>query len=355
VATIESGLVASPAERRPGSAETLAEELARTGAPATPPVPAPPAFAPGDLDATTVMPALGNVGAPADQTRVMAPAEPPPRRPEPAQPAPVERREGSGMGPLLAVLLVGAIGFALWVALKKPMGNIETPSLLDKSQAQAEQMLKELELKPTLAGSSYNDQVPDGRVQDQEPDPGARLKAGDEVKFWLSKGSRFVAVPSVIGRREGDAKRELREAGFTFGGTEFVAQPDAPDGVVVAQYPKAGIQGEREDPVRLFVNRRPKEPPKAAPEPEPTAEPQPDAEAGKEPDGAAQEPVTEGAKEPDILDRAVNELKKEAGKAIEKTAQDMKERAAEAAREKAKELKDRIREGIGGGKDEKGQ
>ena len=302
VAAIESALARDRAER-PSSPQAFGEALTR---PAPEPL-RPPA---ADLAATTLL------SAPPPSS--LPPLPPPPQPALPPASAPVER-EGGGCGAFLGVLLVLAIGGLLYWALVHPRGGIEAPPLAGKSQAQAAQALRDLGLKARLTGSTYDETVPDGQVLSQDPPAGTRLKPEEEVRFTLSKGSAYAVVPSLLNRTEREARSVVTKAGLTYGGSETVSQADAPDGVVVAQFPKAGAKAGRGDPVRVFINKRPKD----SPAPPPT-EPK--------------EAETKGAKgEPGILEgavgKAVEDIRTGAGKMLEDTATRARERTREMVKE----------------------
>ena len=56
--------------------------------------------------------------------------------------------------------------------------------------------------------------MPFGRVIGTEPASGTTAYRGDKVRLLVSKGSQYLAVPSVIGMDTEAATARLEEAGF---------------------------------------------------------------------------------------------------------------------------------------------
>ena len=91
----------------------------------------------------------------------------------------------------------------------------------------------------------------DGIVVSQEPETGATLKEGSAVALTVSKGSKPVTVPDVVGTTSSQATATLRDAGLQ---VNVVGVPsDQPSGTVVAQSPVAGKQAKSGGIVRLNV------------------------------------------------------------------------------------------------------
>jgi len=91
----------------------------------------------------------------------------------------------------------------------------------------------------------------DGIVVSQEPESGATLKEGSAVALTVSKGSKPVTVPDVVGTTSSQATATLRDAGLQ---ANVVGVPsDQPSGTVVAQSPVAGKQAKAGGIVRLNV------------------------------------------------------------------------------------------------------
>ena len=93
--------------------------------------------------------------------------------------------------------------------------EIEMPDVTDKTQTEAEAMLKELGLKTTVQKANSST-ITIGNVVSTDPVAGTQMKAGDTVILTISigEGDTAVRVPDVIGWSEADAKASLSQAGL---------------------------------------------------------------------------------------------------------------------------------------------
>lgn len=93
--------------------------------------------------------------------------------------------------------------------------EIEMPDVTDKTQTEAEAMLKELGLKTTVQKANSST-ITIGNVVSTDPVAGTQVKAGDTVILTISigEGDTAVRVPDVIGWSEADAKASLSQAGL---------------------------------------------------------------------------------------------------------------------------------------------
>ncbi|MBI2300598.1 MAG: PASTA domain-containing protein, partial [Armatimonadetes bacterium] len=110
-----------------------------------------------------------------------------------------------------------------------------------------------LKLRPDIIERAFDDNVPDGHVVSQDPPGEMKLKAGEGVKLVISKGPRFVTVPSLKGLSERQAKNLLAKSGLSFGGSESTQLDGVAEGVVTAQAPPAETRVEKSTSVQLFV------------------------------------------------------------------------------------------------------
>jgi eukaryotic-like serine/threonine-protein kinase len=99
-------------------------------------------------------------------------------------------------------------------------------------------------------------QKPAGQVADQNPPAGEQVVQATEVVLDVSKGVKTVAVPSVVGLSEADARSALEGAGFQVQSAS--APSDAtPEGNVSAQNPGAGADAPKGSTVTITVSAGP--------------------------------------------------------------------------------------------------
>jgi serine/threonine-protein kinase len=312
---IDAALSRDPAQR-PASAAALAQTLGRPESAVVVPTRAP-------LDRTTIFtPTAAVEPAVVAPPPTLAPTEDL-RSPQPS---------GGGCGPLVSLLLVVGIGLALFYGLKWARG-VEVPALAGKSEDQALAALQTAGLKGTLAGSEFDDTVPDGQVVRQDPGAGSRLAKDGTVKITLSKGSRYVEVPTLSNLSEREAGALLAKVGLKVGGKDYAHQAGAPDKVVVAQNPAGGTKVDRGSAVGLILNQRPKD----------AAEP--------DKSGGAAGGVNS------VVDQTLDKIKDQAGKAVGDELSKAKEKTREGVKnglqEAEKWLKDQFSGGDKGKADDK--
>jgi beta-lactam-binding protein with PASTA domain/tRNA A-37 threonylcarbamoyl transferase component Bud32 len=128
------------------------------------------------------------------------------------------------------------------------------PELVGKDVPTATAELEAVGLRTGLVTEQFSDQ-PVGVVLSSNPDPGEALKPDTPVALVVSKGLEMLPVPSVVGRSQADAGRQLEDAGFTTSVREVFSE-DVAKGTVVGQTPSDG-QAPRGSVVALDVSKGP--------------------------------------------------------------------------------------------------
>lgn len=196
-----------------------------------------------------------------------------PPGPDPYAAAQVSRtrvwRRGESAAPLALWLLLFALGVAaavfLAVLLLTRDGGEEAserartttlPNLLNADHVEAATRLEELGLVvdtfpvPADLGA--------GTVVAQSPGPASEVGPGSFVRLDVSLGPAAqaeVAVPDVTGARGREARRRLREAGFTVQTLLRDARSPEEAGTVILQQPAAGTRAPALSQVHLYVAR----------------------------------------------------------------------------------------------------
>lgn len=97
----------------------------------------------------------------------------------------------------------------------RPLGSLQTPDLVGRTQEQAESALTTFSLTADVT-HDYSSLVESGVVMMQAPAAGALIDPGDTVGFVVSKGPApvTVKVPAINGKRQADAEAALRAVGL---------------------------------------------------------------------------------------------------------------------------------------------
>ncbi|GAB2494850.1 Stk1 family PASTA domain-containing Ser/Thr kinase [Nocardiopsis aegyptia] len=107
--------------------------------------------------------------------------------------------------------------------------GIEVPAVTGQELEEAQRTLEELGLTVTVTEEESED-VDEGVVITQSPDNGSTVGAGGAVELTVSTGPPGIDIPDVTGKRVGEAKDLLEDAGFKvkveriFGGNVVVSQ-----------------------------------------------------------------------------------------------------------------------------------
>jgi len=97
---------------------------------------------------------------------------------------------------------------------------------------------------------------PVGQVVDQDPAAGENVVEGTEVVLDVSKGTKQVQVPNVVGMPEADARATLDQAGFEVTSTSAPSDT-TPEGNVSDQNPDGGTQAAKGSTVSITVSSGP--------------------------------------------------------------------------------------------------
>jgi serine/threonine-protein kinase len=138
------------------------------------------------------------------------------------------------IGTLIAVGL-----FSAYVGMRIAVRGteVEVPSILGKSMAEATQLLEEIHLRNEVIGERFDLQYPEGTVVSQHPQPGGRMKTEGKVQLIVSLGEKTNPVPDLKGASLRVAHLMAREAGFEFGSISEISIAGIEEDHIVEQFP----------------------------------------------------------------------------------------------------------------------
>jgi serine/threonine-protein kinase len=147
---------------------------------------------------------------------------------------------------VIIVAAIGYVGYRLIQAIGGDFGArgggnvVEVPNVLNKAEAQANEMLRSAGLLPKTMTSNYNDLVPAGQVFQQNPEAGMRIRPGRPVNLYISLGPASFIVPDMYGEHIDNAPARLSKAGFHLGSVQKIYTKQVPNGRIINQSPKKG-------------------------------------------------------------------------------------------------------------------
>lgn len=163
----------------------------------------------------------------------------------------------------LAICLGLAMAFAFLILfVVMPLAikgdEIEAPNLVGESQSEAEQRLKNSNIRFQIDPNSarFSSESPAGYIVDQSPPPGVKMKRRKPIQLILSKGPESSVAPDVIGKQLREVETLIQAVGLKMGGVVKIHSDDFPQAdSVIAQYPPAESDLKRGDKVDFLVSK----------------------------------------------------------------------------------------------------
>jgi len=153
------------------------------------------------------------------------------------------------------VCLVGLSAGMIFLTLRilVPPQRVEVPSVVGKEAKEALVLLGEQDLALKLMGKKYSSQVPEGIIISQFPSPGTRVHKNREIKIFISGGIKLVVAPSLVGKREREAKIYLAQRGLRFAAVSYV-HAQIPQGEIISQFPSPETEADVENGINILVS-----------------------------------------------------------------------------------------------------
>jgi eukaryotic-like serine/threonine-protein kinase len=134
--------------------------------------------------------------------------------------------------------------------------EVEVPDLSGLGESEAERSLVTAGLGMEVDSRRFSPVVPRGRVLEQSPVAGSKVKQDRRVRVRVSLGEREFAVPEIRGASLRSAQLQLVERGLMAGNTLYAHTPDGEPGTVLFQDPSPG-ETESDPAVDVLVSLGP--------------------------------------------------------------------------------------------------
>ena len=142
------------------------------------------------------------------------------------------------------------------VVVSKGKEIVVVPTVVGKTQEEAEQELEELGLKVEIIEEN-NDKVEAGYVIKQEPVEGEEVAGKSTVKVYVSKGVKMVTVPNLIGKSLDEAKKLIEDAELTLEAVITETDTTKDDNTIIKQTLEATKEVEVGTEITITVNSLP--------------------------------------------------------------------------------------------------
>lgn len=154
----------------------------------------------------------------------------------------------------LLVLIVGASAYLTLTLIIKSEDTVVVPDLSGKNVVYVLELLTDLGLNTKVKGSEYSADVPENNVIFQEPEPGAEIKKGRDVRIIISKGAKSILIPNLKRLSVRQARIILEENSLRRGEISSTHSNTIRKDEVIAQVPSQGTMITRGECVNLLVS-----------------------------------------------------------------------------------------------------
>lgn len=151
---------------------------------------------------------------------------------------------------LLAFLVAVLAGLGAYYFLTQE-DEKTVPAVIGLRQEPAEASVRDAGLDPQA--TRQDSSRPRGVVLEQDPEPGAKVDEGSDVRLVVSNGPARETVPEVVGETEAAATSALTDSGFKADVTKAFSDKKA--GTVVSQEPKGGTNLKEGSTVALTISQ----------------------------------------------------------------------------------------------------
>jgi serine/threonine-protein kinase len=161
---------------------------------------------------------------------------------------------------IYAALFLGALLCSFYLASKwiiQGEKEVVVPNLVGHDTVYALDLLTSLGLNIKVGGFMWSETIPKNVIAFQEPASGTRLKRDRDVKVVLSRGSKTVRVPNLVGVNIREAELVLSQNGLNRGGICRIHSPQHPRDTVIAQSPAPLQQTERGQGIDVLISDGP--------------------------------------------------------------------------------------------------
>jgi serine/threonine-protein kinase len=160
---------------------------------------------------------------------------------------------GSAFVVFVAGLLVYILAFGKIDLILPQNPNVAIVDVTNQTLEDGSQALSDLGFV-VVQEEATSDTVPAGSIISTDPKAGIEAPKGTQVKVVVSTGPSEVAVPSLLGLTEEEAKAALAAAGLELGNISQGTSPTAPAGKVIESSPEVGTYTASGSTVDLIVS-----------------------------------------------------------------------------------------------------
>ena len=160
---------------------------------------------------------------------------------------------GIGIGIVMVVAFISSQ--LIYPLLLGSSERVEVPNIVGLGLSTAKQKLRENRLHIIVKDSVWSENAPVEYVLEQQPEAGKSLKQDQAVYTIISKGSRIITVPPIVGLSYNEAYIRLRGSGLkTMIADSLYSEKYAVNSVIRCS-PTPGNKIEKGKTVKVYLSR----------------------------------------------------------------------------------------------------
>ena len=156
---------------------------------------------------------------------------------------------------IVILVLSGILSGWLVLNLTFKGGEVVVPEITGKDIIFTLEVLSERDLNLKVSGWQYSNSIPKNYVISQKPLPGQSLKKDGDVNVIMSKGTKEVAIPRLVGEIKRKAEIILKRNGLKVGNVTRVHSSRYKKDVVIGQDPLPQTKAGRGTKVNLMISK----------------------------------------------------------------------------------------------------
>ncbi len=156
---------------------------------------------------------------------------------------------------IVSLIAIGIVSAFFTLNILSYGKAVEVPALTGKNVVEANSLLNQKGLYLRVEGEDYDVSIPPGYIIRQDIPAMTRVKEGRSIRVVLSKGARFLYVPSFEGKTIDDAEASMAQNRLRPGIISMAHSSTVEKDRVIAQNPRPGESGG--DVVNLLVSLGP--------------------------------------------------------------------------------------------------
>lgn len=132
---------------------------------------------------------------------------------------------------------------------------VETPDVVGLGLVQAKRILQQEKLHVVVRDSLFSETARLDQVLEQAPKAGSKIKEDGTVYLIISKGSKMVTVPKLIGSSFQEAMLTLRNFELRSSIVDSLFSDTEPRNTVIRSVPMGGSKVEKKSTVKLYLSK----------------------------------------------------------------------------------------------------